>query len=218
VPGPLKSFRNRLAIATLLTAPLLAQTLTHPDVERATELLHNQQRWQTQCLPTDCTLSVDILRGGYGSAPDPNDITQYISVALAVDRFSQKLNSLTFKVDPHADKNAGLVIMLARTLPEDSGWKVELEPSTIALPIDQCDDRTCNATLAGGLTKNGIDLLAKMQKDTQLFLVYTRAGESYPTTVNLNFFNQAYQQMLAKDLKAAPPISANQAPAPATSR
>ncbi len=191
-----------LFIGVVLIAPIAAQTISPADITKGQDLLRKQQHWETRCSLRGCILSVDILRAAYISTPDPNDVNQYISVAVATDRSPQKTNFLMFEVDPHADKNAGIVIALAKTVPQGNSFKIEFD-DTIPFPIDRCDNTTCKTILPGGLTKDGIDLLAKMQQHTHLFLLYTRDDQTYRTEVNLDLFNEAYQEMLGKEFKAA---------------
>jgi invasion protein IalB len=171
----------------------------------AENLLRSQQTWHIDCMPRGCIASVDILRGVSDiSTPDPHDLNQYVSIAVAVERTTVKPSMLTFEVDPKADSESGVDLVFARTVQDGKGWKMVFDPyGPIHFAFRRCDETTCTAAVGGGTPdentlKACADLVAKMQSEDHLFISYSRAGRSYRTAVSLALFKEAYQHLLAQ--------------------
>lgn len=176
------------------------------------DLLRAQQSWKIDCMPKGCIASVDILRGESGDPPDPHDTSQYISVAVGVNRSDRRPGLVMFEVDPKADQSAGVDLVFAHTIPDGKGWKIVVDQSgSIHLPFRRCDPTECSAVLGGGkpddvAMKSCADLIARMQSEDHLFLSYRRSGRPYRTAVSLALFKEAYARLLTQ-------ASTTQAPA-----
>ena len=170
----------------------------------AEDLLRTQQTWHIDCSPKGCIASVNILRGESGEPPDPHDATQYISVAVGVNHGEQRPNVVMFQVDPKADKQAGIDLFFAHTVPDGKSWKIVNDPGgPLHLPIKRCNETECDAFIGGGTPdeatlKSCADLVTKMQSQDHLFLSYVRTGHTYSTAVSLTLFKEAYQHALAQ--------------------
>jgi len=174
---------------------------------KAETMLRATQSWKSNCMPKGCILSVDILRGNSGHTPDPNDLRQYISIAVAVDRLTKNPSFIMFEVDPRANKDDGISLTFAHTVPDGKSWKLVFdEEGPLDLSITRCDETTCNAVVPGGVCKGpgdrGFDVLARMQTDQHLLVTYTRGKQVFRTAVSLGLFKEAYQKMLDTELAA----------------
>lgn len=180
----------------------------------AENLLRAQQSWHINCMPKGCIASVDILRGESGDPPDPHDTSQYISVAVGVNRIDNRPSLVMFEVDPHADQQAGVDLLFAHTVPDGKGWKIAIDPNgPIHLPFRRCNETECMAVLGGGapdekVMKSCADLVGKMQSENHLFLSYSRGGHSYRTAISLELFKEAYARLLTQASAAQdnPPV------------
>ena len=193
--------RQSRAFFTIATLFLLLGTSVSAQ-SPAEELLRTQQAWQINCMPKGCIASVDILRGESGDPPDPKDVNQYVSVAVAVNRIDHRPSLVTFEVDPNADQEAGIDLLFAHTIPDGKSWKVVVDPNgPMHLPFRRCNKTTCTSFIGGGTPdeatmKSCEDLVARMQSESHLFLSYTRGGHSYRTAVSLALFKEAYASLL----------------------
>lgn len=151
-----------------------------------------------------CIGSVDILRGESGDPPNPNDVSQYVSVAVGVDRKDTRASMINFEVDPNADKAAGVLLSFAHTLPDGKSWKVVMdEGGPVHLQFTRCDQTECIASIGGGnpdqeSVSRCSDLVQRMQAEDHLFVTYVRGGNTYRTAVSLRLFKEAYQELLTK--------------------
>lgn len=168
------------------------------------DLLRAQQSWKIDCMPKGCIASVDILRGESGDPPDPHDTSQYISVAIGVNRSDRRPSLVMFEVDSKADKNAGVDLVFAHTVADGKSWKIIVDQNGIYLPFRRCDATKCSAVLGGGkpdcilAMKSCADLIARMQSEDHLFLSYRRRGRPYRTAVSLALFKEAYARLLTQ--------------------
>lgn len=196
------SWQTQVALVVFALAPFFSMHV-HAQ-SKAEDLLKAQQNWHIDCMPKGCIASVDILRGESGEPPDSKDPTQYVSVAVGTDRKSQKPNVVIFEVDPHADKQAGIDLLFAHSIPDGKGWKVVPDPEGPRhLPIVRCNETECAALIGGGTPdeatlKSCADLVAKMRSENHLFLSYVRNGHNYHTAVSLTLFKEAYKNLISR--------------------
>lgn len=190
--------RAFFVIATLLLIPIHGVRAQ----STAERLLRKQQAWHIGCMPKGCIASVDILRGESGDPPDPNDSNQYVSVAVAVNRGAHRPSLVMFEVDPNADKQAGIDLLFARTVPDGKTWKLVFDPSgPMHLPLRRCSKSACMFYIGGGTPdeatmKSCANLVARMLSEDHLFLSYTRGGHSYRTAISLALFKAAYAKLI----------------------
>ena len=55
-------------------------------------------------------------------------LRRYISVAVGVNHGEQRPNVVMFQVDPKADKQAGIDLFFAHTVPDGKSWKIVNDP------------------------------------------------------------------------------------------
>jgi hypothetical protein len=167
----------------------------------AEDLLRAQQAWHINCMQKGCLASVDILRGESGDPPNPSNSDEFISVTVGVDRNSHRPSVLIFEVDPHADKQAGVDLLFARTVTDGKDWRLALDTNgSVHLLFQNCKT-ACTAVIGGGTPdeqtmKLCSNFVTRMQSDNHLFVLYTRNGHSYRTAVSLALFKEAYASLL----------------------
>ena len=188
-------------VILILICALASQADAQSPVE---SLLTAQQTWQIECHPKGCIASVDILRGESRDPPNPQDMTQYISLAIGVDRANQHPMLVMFQVDPNADRQAGVDLHFSQSVAGGNGWKLVDDPDgPIHLLLNHCNANTCDAVIGGGspdvaALKSCADLVAKMRSNSHLFLSYNRQGHTYSTAVSLTLFRKAYTRLLTQ--------------------
>jgi hypothetical protein len=109
-----------------------------------------------------------------------------------------------FQFDPKADKQAGIDLFFAHTVPDGTSWNIVKDPNgPLHLPIKRCDETECDAFVGGGTPDEATlklcaDLVARMLSGSHIFLSYTRNGHFYQTAINVALFKEAYQRLLVQ--------------------
>jgi invasion protein IalB len=155
------------------------------------DALRRQQNWQIRCIPKGCIASVDILRGAGDNSPDQKDDDQYISIAVGMNRSDQKVSLLSFEVDPHADRAAGVYLLFLKTTQIDGKWDLEKDKDgPMRFELNRCTEDTCDAVVP-----NCAAVVAKMQSMDHVMVMYYRGGKHFTTMVSLSLFREAYVKL-----------------------
>jgi len=197
-------FRS-IGLAIVLALSVAAQE-KQPESDRSADALVH---WSADCMDKGCILSTDVLRGESGNgAADPKNDHEYVSVGVAVNRSDHSVANVSFQVDPDADQPQGIFLEFSKTEREGNGWKIHLKSETLRqLQFGNCNRNSCRSVVRNGIIpandkQPALDLVQQLKESNHLFVLYTRDGKSYRTAILLSGFKEAFEHMLATELKS----------------
>ena len=148
--------------------------------------------WQVESLETKWLLFVDVFHGG--DQADPNDMNNYLSVAVAIDRVTKKAAFVSFQLSGVADKETGLSGVLFNPTAKGSELSVESETS-FELEFDGCAE-ACVVRVINGEARDKhaerIDLLKGLLTHSHLLVRYGQSGEQRSALLPLSDLHDKY--------------------------
>ncbi len=201
------SSNNRLIRIFLLVALVVITTHSHGQQPGSgDDWIDALVRWDTHCSEKGCIMFTDMLRGDSGDPADPKDRTQYVTIAVAVDRATAKPAYFAIHLPPNAQQDQGVFIGFTKTTKDGDHWKAALDKEGASrIPFASCDKESCVARVTSGLVSEGrdshnMDLLEKFLDSDAVLFLYMSQGKPYRTMIPLASFKKEYPKMLKSDL------------------
>jgi hypothetical protein len=133
-------------------------------------------KWDIDCRERGCIMFKD-LRVGSPSDPFDPDNPLHVTLAVAIDRGTEKLAFVSIQTPPNADFAQGIFVVFMRN--KTPGWASENDLERgFRVPFEKpCSDISCTARIIDGMAETGdergsIDMLEKMLNSRFLFVSY----------------------------------------------